>query len=141
MNSNYTESQIKFDVIVEQAGISIEEARAKHRYIELVDESGLQITLFDDQASINFPYWDSLDPKHLADEIAKASNVIREATGWTLYDPQLEKFIDPVRDADEFAQAFGVGVSHVQRIATKQSSAESASDVTPSFWRRILGRR
>jgi hypothetical protein len=76
MNSNYTESEIKFDVIAEQAGISLEEARAKHRYIQLMDESGLQVTLSDDQASINIPYWDSLDPKHLGDEIAKASKLI-----------------------------------------------------------------
>jgi hypothetical protein len=119
-NSNYTESEVKFDVIAEQSGISVEEARAKHRYIELFDEDGFQITLSDEQASINFPYWESLDPKRLAEEIAKASNVIREETGWQLYDPQLEKFIDPVRDADEFAQAFGVGVSLVQQIASEQ---------------------
>ena len=100
-NSNYTESKIKFDVIAEQNGISVEQARAKHRYIELMEDGGLQITLSDEQASMNFPYRESLDPKRLAEEIAKASNVIREETGWQLYDPQLEKFIDPVRDADE----------------------------------------
>jgi hypothetical protein len=119
-SSDYTESEIRFDVIAEQNGISVEEARAKHRYIELTEEGGVQITLSDDHAWINFPYWDSLDPKHLADEIAKASNVIREEIGWQLYDPQLEKFIDPVRDADEFARAFGVGVSHVQQIVSEQ---------------------
>ena len=119
-NSNYTESEIQFGVIAEQNGISVEEARAKHRYIELFDEDGLQITLSDEQASINFPYGEWLDPKRLAEEIAKASNVIREETGWQLYDPQLEKFIDAARDADEFAQAFGVGVGHVQQIASQQ---------------------
>jgi hypothetical protein len=119
-NSNYTESEIKFDVIAEQNGISVEEARAKHRDIELMEEGSLQITLSDDHAWINFPYRESLDPKRLAEEIAKASNVIREETGWQLYDPQLEKFIDPVRDADEFARAFGVGVSLVQQIASEQ---------------------
>jgi hypothetical protein len=62
MNSNYTESEIRFDVIAEQAGVSVEEARAKHRYIELMDGSGLQITLSDDQASINFPYWTHSTP-------------------------------------------------------------------------------
>jgi hypothetical protein len=132
-NSNYTESEIKFDVIAEQNGISVEEARAKHRYIELMEEGGLQITLSDDHAWINFPYWDSLDPKHLADEIAKTSKVIGQPTGWKLYDPQLEKFTDPARDASEFAEAFGVGVGHVRRIAAEHSSADSASDERPSF--------
>ena len=119
-NSSYTESEVKFDVIAEQSDISVEEARAKHRYIELFDEDGLQITLSDEQASINFPYRESLDPRRLAEEIAKASKVIREETGWQLYDPQLEKFIDPVRDADEFARAFGVGVRLVQQVASEQ---------------------
>ena len=30
---------------------------------------------------------------------------IGEATGWRLYDPQLDKFMDPVADADDFAKA------------------------------------
>ena len=120
MNSSYTESEIKFDVIAEENGISVEEARAKHRYIELIEEDGFQITLSDEQASINFPYRESLDAEGLAKKIAKASNVIREETQWQLYDPQLEKFIDPVRDADELARAFGVGVNLVQQIASEQ---------------------
>jgi hypothetical protein len=46
-------------VIAEQNGISVEKARAKHRCIELMDEGGVQLTLSDDHAWINFPYWDS----------------------------------------------------------------------------------
>jgi hypothetical protein len=87
MNSNYTESEIRFDVIAEQA--------------------------------------DSLDSKYLADEIARASKVIGEATGWRLYDPQLGKFIDPVRDADEFAEAFGVGVRHVHELLRRDRICSS----------------
>jgi hypothetical protein len=139
LNPAYAESEIKHEVIAEQTGVSVEEARARHRYIELVDEGGLQITLSDEQASINFPYWDSLDPAHLAREIAKAEKVIAKETGWQLYDPQLEKFVDPARDADEFAEAFGVGVGHVQRIADEHE-AESSGDRRPSFWRRVFGR-
>ena len=140
MNPNYAKSEIKFDVIAEQDGISVEEARAKHRYIELSDEDGLQITLSDYQASITFPYWESLDPKILAEKIAKASTVIAEETAWQLYDPQLERFIDPARDADAFAEAFGVGVSHVKSITSEQS-ADTESTRRRSFWRRIFGRR
>jgi hypothetical protein len=62
--------------------------------------------------------------------------VIGEATGWMLYDPQLDKFMDPVADADDFAKAFGVGVGHVKRIA-----AEDAAGERPSFWQRLFGRR
>lgn len=119
-NSDYTEAPI--------AGAGDE--------LELVDENGLQITLSDQQAWINFPYWESLDAERLAAEIATASRVIGEATGWRLYDPQLDRFRDPVADADDFAKAFGVGVGHVERIA-----AEDAAGERPSFWQRLFGRR
>jgi hypothetical protein len=66
--------------------------------------------------------------------------VIGQLTGWKLYDPQLEKFIDLARDANEFAEAFGAGVGHVQRIAAEHSSADSANGERPFILRRILGR-
>lgn len=89
--------------------------------IELTAEDGVQITLWPNHASFNFPYWDSLDAARLAADIDRASKIIAADAGWKLYDPQLEKFMDPERDADEFAKAFGVGVSHVQRIASEQA--------------------
>ena len=98
--------------------------------IELSADHGFQISLMPDHASISFPYWDSLDPSELLAEIARTSSIITTETGWQLYDPQLETFIDPARDADEFTQAFGVGVSQVQRIASDR----------PSLWRRLFGR-
>lgn len=120
MNSDYTESQAGDDT-----------------FIELFDEDGLQITLSGEHAAFNFPYWEPLDPRRLAEEMARASKVIGDETGWELYDPQPEKFVDPLRDADEFARAFGVGVSHVQRLVAGQ---EAAGDQRPSLLRRILRR-
>jgi hypothetical protein len=49
----------------------------------------------------------------------------------------LEKFIDPVRDADEFAEAFAVGVGHVRRIRS-ESGGTATDDDRPSLWRRIF---
>jgi hypothetical protein len=107
--------------------------------IELSAEDGIQITIWADHASFNFPYWDSLDAGRLLADIDKASKTIAAETGWELYDPQLEKFLDPVRDADEFAKAFGVGVGQVQRIAS-QPEAQPSGGERPSRWRRMLGR-
>jgi hypothetical protein len=56
-------------------------------------------------------------------------------TGWKLYDPQLEKFLDPVEDAE----AFGIGVGHVQRIAGTEATQRSG-EVDPSLWRRLFSR-
>jgi hypothetical protein len=115
------------------------ESAIELRDIELTAEGGLQLTLSDDQASMNIPYWDSLDPAHLAREIDAAAKAIAAETDWQLYDPQLEKFLDPARDADEFVAAFGVGVGHVQRIAAEHE-AEPPSGECPSVWRRLFGR-
>ena len=114
-----------------------EESAIDHRDIELTAEGGLQLTLSDEQASMNIPYWESLDPAHLAREIEAAAKAIAAETGWQLYDPQLEKFLDPARDADEFAAMFGAGVGHVQRIAAED---ESSGGERPSLWQRLLGR-
>ena len=88
-----------------------------------------------DHASISFPYWDSLDPAEISQDIARVAKIITAETGWQLYDAQLDRFIDPERDADEFAEAFGVGVGHVQDIASEPPAEER-----PSFWRRLFGR-
>jgi acyl carrier protein len=108
--------------------------------IELTAEDGIQVTLWSDHASINFPSWDSLDAARLVADIERASKIITADTAWELYDPQLEKFIDPVGDADELAKAFGVGVSHVQRITSEQADDPSSGE-RPSLWRRLFGRR
>jgi hypothetical protein len=103
--------------------------------IELSAEPGFQVSLMPDHASISFPYWDSLDPAELSRDIARVAKLIAAETGWQLYDPQLDRFIDPERDAGKFAQAFGVGVDYAQGIASDPPAEER-----PSFWRRLFNR-
>ena len=100
--------------------------------IELSDESGVQISLFGDQAAITFPYWDSLDPAELTTQIGDASKLIATETGWRLYDPQLEQFTDPAADAESFQQAFDVGREAVHRIVDEPEPKRSK-------WKRLLG--
>lgn len=117
----------------------IEGDEAEPGCVELSDEDGLHITLSGEHAAFNFPYWDSLDAKRLSEEIARAAKVIGGETGWDLYDPQLERFVDPVADAEEFAAAFSVGVGHVQRIVAEGSRDGGTGD-RPSLLRRIFRR-
>ena len=139
-NSNYTESEIKFDVIAEQSGISVEEARAKHRYIVLFDEDGLQITLSDEQASINFPYRESLDPKRLAEGIAKASNVIREEQGGSYMTPSLRSSSTPFATPTSSHGPLASASASCSR-SRRSRSAKGSPDHRDSLWRRICRRR
>lgn len=135
----YEEFQIDLEAIARADGVTVEQASASQRFIELTDGDGLQITLDDDQASISFPYWESLDAAVLVREIDRAARIIGAETGWQLYDPQLDRFLDPERDAAEFRKAFGVGVRQVQRIVDEQDVNASGSG-RPSRWRRLFGR-
>jgi hypothetical protein len=100
--------------------------------IELTDQSGVQISLYADQAAITFPYWDSLDPAELTSQIGDASKLIATETGWRLYDPQLARFTDPETDAEKFSKKFEVGRKAVRRVT-------SESEPKRSKWKRLLG--
>jgi hypothetical protein len=135
-NPAFSEFEFDHEALAQNDGTSLDEARQTYRWIELTDESGLQVTLYDQQAAITFPYWDSLDAGRLMEQIGATSKVIEEETGWRLYDPQLEKFLDPARDGDEFRAAFAVGVG-----ATKRIAAEYEDQGRAPWWRRVFGRR
>lgn len=106
-------------------------------WIEVDDGEALQVGLSEHEASFTFPYWDSLDTDRILDDIGSAAEVISGETGWRLYDPQIEQFLDPARDRAAFKKAFGAGTAAVNRI--KQEHAE-VEPPPPSWWKRLLGR-
>jgi hypothetical protein len=131
----YEESQLNYDVLAEQQGISVDEAKARNRSIQLTAEDGLEINLYDHHADITFPYWESLDAEALTRDIASASSVIATETGWKLYDPQLERVIDPAADASEIRRMFDVGREHVQTFIAEQERKSNEP-----LWKRLFRR-
>jgi hypothetical protein len=105
------------------------------QYIAVTDQAGIEVTLFEDEVAITFPYWDSLDTDYLLREIERAAALVTAETGWKLYDPQLETFFDPSRDAEAFQEAFGAGASAVNRINEEQQVTEAR----PPWWKRLFG--
>jgi len=99
----------------------------------------MEIELFDHHASITFPYWESLDADRMAIAIDEAAKVISQQTGWKLYNPQLEKFIDPGADAAEARRAFDFGRDHLRRIVGEQAVPVAAS-ARRSWWKRLFDR-
>ena len=84
---------------------------------------------------MTFPYWDSLDPDALSRDVARVAAVVAEHTGWRLYDPQQEAWIDPEGDTSGFRDAFDHGRAIVRKVA-----AEHDTPARRPWWRR-LGRR
>jgi hypothetical protein len=134
-DARYEESHFSYDVLAEQEGISVDEARARFRSIQLTAEGGLEINLYDHHADITFPYWESLDAEALTRDIASASSVISRETGWKLYDPQLERVIDPATDGAEMRRMFDVGRERLQTII-----AEEERKSNEPLWKRFFRR-
>lgn len=79
-------------------GISEEEARIKYRHIELngpEDGSGIQITLYDDSATVTVPYWYKGEKARATlEEVWEYLKIIQREAGYFVYDPQLEVVLD-----------------------------------------------
>lgn len=108
--------------------------------IGLMAEGGIQIDLMSDHATFNFPYWDSLDVQRITTDISRAAGLIKAQTGWDLYDPQLDKFIEPDEAAAEIEAAFDYGREALSEI-TKQDELEPLPfEQRKPFWKRLFGR-
>lgn len=132
----YEESQLDYDVLADQQGTSVDDARLRNRSIQLMAEGGLEINLYDHHADISFPYWESLDAEALTRDIENAASIIASETGWKLYDPQLERFIDPANDAPEIRAMFDVGREHIQKVI----AGEDRDSTAAPFWKRLFRR-
>lgn len=120
--------QFRYDEIAKFEKISVEEARLKYRHLELngPEEScnGVQITLFDDEASITVPFWH--EGEKAADtfrEIWSYLEIINREAGYLAYDPQIDRIIDPSAGFDE-ASACYTGTTRRIRHALPVSGAE-----------------
>jgi hypothetical protein len=110
------------------------------RAIELMADDGIQITLWADHADFNFPYWDSLDAQRITDDIDDAARIIGADTGWRLYDPQLEKWIDPASDAGEVQGMFDYGRERLTEIIERDHNAAAAAPPErKTFFKRLFG--
>ncbi len=104
--------------------------------VHLLDPDGLDVSVYQHSAAVTIPYWDSLDTAALVRDLERVAAVVEDETGWRMYDPQQEAWMDPLRDVDGFRNAFDHGRAIVREIATE----ESAPAPVP-WWRRLLGRR
>jgi hypothetical protein len=87
-----------FEEIAKAEAISVEEAKLRYRHLELNGPEsgpGIQITLFDDAASLTVPFWHTGEKaKAVFAQIWEYLRVIQSVAGYQIYDPQLERFIN-----------------------------------------------
>lgn len=78
------------------------EARARHRVIELHDVqhgSGIQISLRDDSAAIEVPFWHRRDDAGtVMDEVWRYLRILTEEGEMIVYDPQLDQVLNLSED-------------------------------------------
>jgi hypothetical protein len=86
-----------FEEIAKFEKITIEEAKKKHRHVELNgpdNGNGIQIMLFDDEASVTVPYWhQGVAARRVFEEMWSYLEIMQREGGFFTYDPQIERVI------------------------------------------------
>lgn len=99
-----------FEEIADEDGISLEDAKARYRHIELdapEDGSGSQITIYDEWCSVTLPYWHEGEPARKAvAEIWQYLKAANKTEGYLAYDPQLERVLELDEDQEAMLERY-----------------------------------
>ena len=92
-----------FNEISKFQNISVDDAKKMYRHIELngptEGSNGIQITLFDDEASVTVPFWHhGAAARRVFEEIWSYLEIIEREGGFFTYDPQVERVLDLQKD-------------------------------------------
>ena len=113
--------------VAKALGVTEEEARAQWRHIELNPPDGdnpVQVTVHADHASLTMPYWYTGErARETVREALSYLALIERETGWTTFDPQLERSVDLSADLDEVVSAYEVGSRHVEELSREDSGS------------------
>lgn len=115
-----------FEEIASFEKITVEEAKNKHRHIELngpEDSNGIQIALFDDEVSLTVPYWhQGPAARRVFEEIWSYLEIIQREGGFFAYDPQIERVVDLETDFEASLACYDRVSRDVARQFPKQPS-------------------
>src|SRR5579863_3739463 len=108
--------QFGYEEIARFEKISIDEARLKYRHLELNGPeggSGIQIMLFDDEASLTVPFWHE-EPLGIFRETARCLEIISREAGYLVFDPQIERVVDPSAGLDDSIASYSAVMDRIQ---------------------------
>jgi hypothetical protein len=117
-----------YDEVARVLGVSVREARRQYRHIDLEDDLGVSVALYDTEVAINIPFAPGDDtsapemPQRARHEALRralaAGGLLQGATGWVVYDPQLERLVDPKVDAREIGTVYHEAASKLPDLLT-----------------------
>ncbi len=100
--------------------ITKEEAKVRYRHLELNgsdDGNGIQITLYDDAATLTIPYWhEKQEAEDTFNEVLRYLKLFQSEAGYSTYDPQLERVLDLSTGIGDVLSAYAGGVSFTQSV-------------------------
>ena len=113
-----------FKEIADQEKCTEAEARLRYRHLELDQEggNGIQITLFDDTASLTVPYWhESGKAAAVFAEIFQYFGILDKYGDFMAYDYQLDRVLCLSTDLDESLRAYGRVIEQMPKIIANAS--------------------
>ena len=130
-----------FEAIAKSEKISVEEAKGKHRHIELngpEGSNGIQITLFDDEASVTVPYWHQGEQaRRVFEEIWDYLEIIQRNGGYFTYDPQIGRVLDLPADFVASLACYQSISGGVQTASPRQKPKRRSFTVCPERLDRL----
>lgn len=112
-----------FEEVARLHGVSVEEARRIHDLVELnaSEKTGIQITLFPNQASITVPYWHTGSAAvSVFAKVRQYADVLTERGRFRIFDPQLEMVVDTFDDLrGALLEAYGRVVEQMPELTTQ----------------------
>jgi len=126
--------QMDYEKIASFQKITVEQARLKFRHLELNgpedDESGIQITLFDDEAAVAVPFWhEGKQAEESFRQIWNYLKIIHQETGFLVYDPQIDRVIDPASGYETALNCYTGVVRNFEKILPPAAKSEKP------FWK------
>jgi len=126
-NSQLEVFQFDYAAIAKSQKITEEQARIKFRYLELngpeEDCNGIQITLFDDEASVKIPFWhEDNGVAEIFREVWSYLEIISRETGYLIYDPQIDRVIEPSAGFDDALACYSRARREIRKTLPMNSS-------------------
>jgi hypothetical protein len=125
-----------YDAVAKSQKITVEQARLQFRHFELngprEGANGIQITLFEDEASVTVPFWHKgAKSADIFREIWSYLEIISREAGYLIYDPQIDRVSETSAGFDDTLACY-TGI--VGQIPQKSPSSRTAKKQWWRFW-------